>query len=93
MEQKNFLKAHSRTGSPIVRPQSARQAPREKTTEPTDKKFGSKDDIDFIKRNQKLAKDVQIKRAPSMENLKSVQEKLNNDLKIYQEKIKGKIPN
>ena len=95
IEQKNFLKAHSRTGSPIVRPQSARQAPRENTTqtETTDKKFGSKDDIDFIKRNQKLAKEVHIKRAPSMENLRSVQEKLSNDLKIYQEKIKGKIPN
>ena len=78
-----------------MRPQSARQAPRENTTQTTstDKKFASKDDIDFIKRNQKLAKDVQLKRAPSVENLRSVQEKLNNDLKIYHEKIKGKIPN
>lgn len=93
IEQKNFLKAHSRTGSPLVRPQSARQAPSESSTKaPVEKKFASKDDIDFIKRNQKLAKEVQIKRAPSMENLRSVQEKLNNDLKVYQEKIKGKIP-
>ena len=78
-----------------MRPQSARQAPRENAgnTTPVDKKYGSKDDIDFIKRNQSLAKEVQIKRAPSVEMLKSVQEKLNNDLKTYQEKNKGKIPN
>ena len=94
IEQKNFLKAHSRTGSPIIRPQSARQAPRENTSVPSfDKKFGSKDDIDFVKRNQALAKEVQIKRAPSVEMLKNVQEKLNSDLKTYQEKNKGKIPN
>jgi hypothetical protein len=56
------------------------------------KKFASKDDLDFIKHNQLVAKQAQIKRAPSMEMLKYVQEKLNKDLEIYQTKIKGKIP-
>lgn len=95
IEKANFLKAHSRTGSPIAnRPQSARQAPRENTSQNSmGKKYGSKDDIDFVKRNQTLAKDSHMKRAPSVENLKQVQEKLNNDLRTYEEKNLGKIPN
>ena len=94
-EQKNFLKAHSRTGS-ITRPQTAREPPRENDTllnlGTSDKKFQSKDDIDFIKRNQQIAKQATLKRAPSVEQLKKVQEKLNTDLEIYEKKIKGKVP-
>jgi hypothetical protein len=52
----------------------------------------SKDDIDFIKHNQKMAKQVHIKRAPSVEMLKKVQNKLNSDLEKYNNKIKGKLP-
>jgi hypothetical protein len=39
------------------------------------------------------AKQVQLKRAPSLEMLKYVQEKLNKDMENYHTKIKGKIPN
>jgi hypothetical protein len=56
------------------------------------KKFASKDDIDFVKHNQKIASKVQIKRAPSMEQLKSVQNKLESDMNKYNSRIKGKIP-
>lgn len=90
VSNQNFLRAHSKTGS---RPQSARQAPKENDLNMVpNKKFASKDDLDFIKHNQLVAKQAQIKRAPSMEMLKYVQEKLNKDLEIYQTKIKGKIP-
>jgi hypothetical protein len=92
-EPHNFLRAHSRTGS-ISRPQSARQSPKTSDAkEMADKKFSSKDDLDFIKLNQKLVTQVQIKRAPSVEMLKQVQNKLNKDLEAYNNKIKGKVPN
>lgn len=90
--KRDFLRAHSRTGS---RPQSARpvsQAASQTSTAEFKKKYGSKDDIDFIKHNQKVATTVQLKRAPSIEMLKQVQSKLDNDLNKYNEKIKGKIP-
>jgi hypothetical protein len=84
----------------VSRPQTARPAPVEQlppgaltaTSSVDNKKYGSKDDIDFIKHNQKVAKSAQLKRAPSIEQLKSVQEKLNKDLEAYNNKIKGKIP-
>lgn len=57
------------------------------------KKFASKDDLDFVKHNTLVAKQAQLKRAPSVEMLKYVQEKLNKDLENYQTKNKGKIPN
>ncbi len=88
----NFLRAHSKTAS-ISRPQSARQAPKENLNTEPNKKFSSKDDLDFIKHNQMAAKQVQLKRAPSLEMLKYVQEKLNKDMENYHTKIKGKIPN
>ena len=82
------MKAHSKTGS-ISRPQSARPATANSVKSNTS---GSKDDIDFIRANQELAKEARIRRAPSIEALKSVQEKLNKDLEKYNEKIKGKVP-
>ena len=88
----DFLRAHSRTGS-VSRPQSARQSPKlNQAQEMSEKKFASKDDLDFLKHNQLLAKQAQLKKAPSVEMLKQVQEKLNKDLELYQTKIKGKIP-
>lgn len=89
--KRDFLRAHSRTGS---RPQSARPVSQASQTNTAEfkKKYGSKDDIDFVKHNQKVATTVQLKRAPSIEMLKQVQSKLDNDLNKYNEKIKGKIP-
>ena len=52
----------------------------------------SKDDIDFIKHNQQLAKQCQLKRAPSVEMLKSFQEKTNKQFETYMANKKGKIP-
>jgi hypothetical protein len=84
------LRAHSRTGS---RPQTARQSPkRNDGKELSEKKFVSKDDFDFLKHNQKVAQSVQLKKAPSMENLRQVQEKMQKDFNKYQEKSKGKVP-
>lgn len=91
-EPHNFLRAHSRTGS-VSRPQSARQSPKANDgKEMSQKKFASKDDFDFVKLNQNLAKQAHMKKAPSMENLKHVQEKMGKDLELYQQKIKGKVP-
>lgn len=89
-EPKQFLRAHSRTGS-ISRPQSARPATADNKSQVSTQK--SKDDIDFIKHNQQFAKQSLIRRAPSMEMLKQVQEKLNKDLEKYENKVKGKVPN
>lgn len=87
---KDFLKAHSKTGQ-ISRPQSARPASADPVK--SNRSTRSKDDIDFIRQNQQLAKEVRIRRAPSVEQLKCVQEKLNKDLENYNQKIKGKVPN
>ncbi|RNA36308.1 enkurin domain-containing 1 [Brachionus plicatilis] len=87
---KEFLRAHSKTGQ-ISRPQSARPSTAGSTK--TNRSTSSKDDIDFVRQNRELAKEPRMKRAPSMEMLKNVQEKLNKDMEKYNEKIKGKIPN
>lgn len=86
---KKFLRAHSGTVGRISRPQSARQAETENKLE---LELKSKDDIDFIKLNQKLATQLKLKRAPSVEFLKKIEEKQQNELKEYENKIKGKIP-
>lgn len=86
---KEFLRAHSKTGQ-ISRPQSARPSTAGSTK--TNKTTGSKDDIDFVRQNCQLAKEQRMRKAPSMEMLKSVQEKLDKDMEKYNEKIKGKIP-
>ncbi len=92
-EPHQFLRAHSRTGSLSCRPQSARQSPKTNDAkEETQKKFVSKDDFDFIKFNSSYSKSVAMKRAPSVENLKQVQQKMENDFEKYQQKIKGKVP-
>jgi hypothetical protein len=39
-----------------------------------------------------VVKQVQMRKAPSLEMLKMVQSKLNNDLEKYNSKIKGKVP-
>ncbi|CAF0763571.1 unnamed protein product [Brachionus calyciflorus] len=88
-ETKEFLRAHSKTGQ-ISRPQSAR--PSTANSVKSNKSTGSKDDIDFIRQNQLLAKESRIRRAPSVEVLKSAQEKLEKDLENYNKKIKGKVP-
>ena len=54
--------------------------------------FKSKDDIDFVTLNKSVAKAFIIKRAPSVENLKHVQEKKATDLEKYDNAVKGKIP-
>ena len=87
---RNYLRAHSKTGG-FSRPQSAREPPKENKN-PVSPKFASKDDIDFIKLNSQFAKQVSMKRAPSVEMLKHVQEKLNHDLEKYRKSVKGKIP-
>jgi hypothetical protein len=53
----------------------------------------TKDDIDFVKQNQQIATQFRLKRAPSVEQLKLVQEKLNKDLEKYNALKKGKVPN
>lgn len=87
----NFLRAHSRTGS-MSRPQTARESPKDPKTLELNKKFASKDDMDFIKHNQKVVTQMHMKRAPSVENLRQVQEKLSKDLEAYNNRIKGKVP-
>jgi len=87
----NFLRAHSRTGS-MSRPQTARESPKERKINELSKKFASKDDMDFIKHNQKVVTQMQIKRAPSVENLRQVQEKLSKDLEAYNNRKFGKVP-
>lgn len=87
---KEFLRAHSKTGQ-ISRPQSARPSTAGSTK--TNNSTSSKDDIDFIRQNRQLAREPRMKKAPSMEMLKSVQEKLDKDMEKYNEKIKGKLPN
>ena len=57
-----------------------------------DEKIKSKDDIDFIKLNRQLAVNRQIKRAPSVEMLKKVEQKKQHELENYELKIKGKVP-
>ncbi len=89
-EPSNFLRAHSRTGS---RPQTARHSPKKNDgKELSEKKFASKDDFDFLKHNQKVVQSFHLKKAPSMENLRQVQDKLQKDFDKYQEKSKGKVP-
>lgn len=93
-----FLKAHSRPGSGPVnrRPQTAREAPTSggelaaAAASATERR--AKDDIDFVKHNQELAKQIKLKRAPSVDMLKSLQEKTNKQLEAYMEKQKGKVP-
>lgn len=94
-----FLKAHSRPGSgPIKRrPQTAREAPTDTSGElaaaaASANNRKAKDDIDFIKHNQELAKQIKLRRAPSVDMLKSLQEKTNKQLEAYMEKQKGKVP-
>lgn len=92
-EPHQFLRAHSRTGSISNRPQSARQSPKANDVkEQTQRKFASKDDFDFIKFNSSYSKSVGMKKAPSVENLKQVQQKMDKDFQNYQQKIKGKVP-
>lgn len=92
-EPHNFLRAHSRTGGASSRPQSARQSPKTNDgKELSEKKYASKDDFDFVKQNQKLARSIHIKKAPSMENLRLVHEKMEKDLENYNKKNKGKVP-
>jgi hypothetical protein len=86
-----FLRAHSKTGGLISRPQTARPSSSQSNISATSENK-SKDDFDFIKQNQKLATQFKIRRAPSVEILKLVQEKLNKDLEKYNEKNKGKLP-
>ena len=82
-----FLRAHSRTAS---RPQSAR--PSSAVSNASTTALKSKDDIDFIKHNQLVATQFKLKRAPSVEQLKLVQEKLSRDLEKYHAQKKGKVP-
>lgn len=92
-ETHTFLRSHSRTGS-VSRPQSARQSPSTNDAkEFTLKKYASKDDFDFLKANQNFAKTALMKKSPSVENLKQVQQKMEKDLEKYQQKNKGKVPN
>jgi hypothetical protein len=85
-----FLRAHSKTGS-ISRPHTARpsSAASNASAESARK---TKDDIDFVKQNAQIATQFKLKRAPSVEQLKLVQEKLNKDLEKYNALKKGKIP-
>ena len=88
-----FLRAHSRSGSVSNRPQSARASPKANNAkDSSQKKYASKDDFDFIKMNQSLASSVHMKKAPSVENLKEVQMKMEKDLETYQKKCRGKVP-
>lgn len=76
-----------------MRPQTAREASTEANQDLKDAlKRRAKDDIDFIKHNQNLANQIRIKRAPSVEMLKNLQEKTNKDFEAYMNNRKGKIP-
>lgn len=52
----------------------------------------SKDDIDFIRHNRNVVKQMQMRRAPSVESLRSLQEKTNQQFDEYINKRKGKVP-
>lgn len=86
-----FLRAHSKTGS-ISRPQSARPSSAQSNASATSGKYASKDDIDFVKQNRAIVTQFKLKKAPSVEQLKQVQEKLKQDLDKYNEQKKGKVP-
>lgn len=93
-----FLRAHSRPGSAPMsrRPQTARETSDTGSelaaAAATAHEKKAKDDIDFIKHNQQLAKQVRMRRAPSVEMLKNLQEKTNKQFEAYMADKKGRIP-
>jgi hypothetical protein len=92
-EPSQFLRAHSRTGSASgIRPQSARPSSAASNASVAANQGKSKDDFDFVKHNQLVATQFKLKKAPSVEQLKQVQEKLSQDLEKYHSKKNGKVP-
>lgn len=72
-----------------IRPHTARESASSLKLELENR---SKDDIDFVKRNQQLATQMKIKRAPSVEMLKNLQDKTTKDLDTYLSQKNGKVP-
>lgn len=80
--QANYLRAHANTGPAIHRSQSVNDLRRDSTK------------TDFVKMNSQYVKQIpQVPKSFSAEAEKQTLEKQRKDLKKYQAKQKGRVPN